>query len=91
MVTIGRLRADRVLVDLVEELSKPARVSSETFWAGLAEIVETLGPRNRALLEKRDALQRRIDEWHRQRRGQRWNGEEYETFLRRGAALHDYD
>ncbi len=40
-------------------------VLAEDFWSGLAEAVETLGPRNAALLERRQKLQAQIDEWYR--------------------------
>ena len=40
-----------------------------------------LGPKNRALLAKRDRLQEQIDQWHRARTGQPFNLKEYAAFL----------
>lgn len=40
-------------------------VDPETFWRGVSNIVHELGARNAALLDVRDALQSRIDAYHR--------------------------
>ncbi len=57
-------------------------VDPVAFWAGLARLVETVGPRIAEALDKREELQRRIDAWHRQHRGASNNAEAYEAFLR---------
>ncbi|MBA5779106.1 malate synthase G [Stappia sp. F7233] len=44
-------------------------VSADAFWQGLSSIVHDLAPENRALLAKRDALQEKIDAWHKAHRG----------------------
>ncbi len=48
----------------------------------LANIVAELGPKNRALLDKRDRLQAQIDAWHRERRDQPHDAAAYRRFLR---------
>ena len=50
--------------------------------AGLADAVTRLGPKNRALLDKRAALQTAIDDWHKARKGQAFDADAYESFLR---------
>ena len=63
-VKVGGLKVAAVLYDLVRtELSPGTGIEPEAVWATLESIVTTLGPRNDALLEKRDALQAQIDEW----------------------------
>ncbi len=57
-------------------------VSPEDFWTGLSGIVHDLGPKNRALLAKREDIQQQIDAWHVARRGQTIDAAEYEKFLR---------
>ncbi|MCA0045230.1 malate synthase G [Celeribacter litoreus] len=52
------------------------------FWEGLSALVHELGPKNRALLAKRDAIQSQIDEWHLARKGQDHDPEAYAAFLR---------
>ena len=71
MVTIGSLEISPVLHDFVETKLTPASgVSAEEFWAALEAIVADLGPRNAALLARRDDLQTKIDEWHTSHRDQ---------------------
>lgn len=57
-------------------------VSAEDFWAGLSGIVHDLGPKNRALLAKREEIQGQIDAWHVERRGQTHDAEAYLSFLK---------
>ncbi|MCZ6792480.1 MAG: malate synthase G [Planctomycetota bacterium] len=80
---IGGLKVHAALHDLVrDEIAPGTGVDPAAFWASLGAIVEDLGPTNRGLLEKRDALQRAIDDWHLERRGRTPDREAYETFLR---------
>ncbi len=57
-------------------------IDLDAFWRGLAGIVAELSAENQALLEKRGALQAKIDDWHKGRRGQPFDVAEYERFLR---------
>ena len=60
------LSVARVLDDFLEHEALPGSgVASETFWTGLARLVETRTPENRALLAERARLQAEIDTWHR--------------------------
>jgi malate synthase len=69
-VAHGGIRIATPLYDLVrDELAPGTGVAPDAAWTLLDEIVRTLGPRNRALLEKRDALQAKIDAWLREQRG----------------------
>src|SRR6478735_5407647 len=53
----------------------------ERFWDGLGAIIRGFAPRNRKLLDLRDTLQARIDDFHRARRGRPFDMAEYERFL----------
>ena len=65
-VEIDGLRIARVLHDFVVDEALPGTgVEASSFWAAFSRIVHDLSPKNRALLEERDALQEKIDEWHR--------------------------
>lgn len=82
-----RVRAGRLSVAaelyrfVVEEALPGSGVDPERFWAGADAIVHDLGPRNRALIEQREEIQRQIDDFHLTRPGG-FDPEAYETFLR---------
>ena len=71
------------LVDFIEAKALPGTgVSAEQFWTGLARMVSELGPKNRELLDTREAIQQKIDSWHVERQGASHDAEAYEAFLR---------
>ncbi len=80
--TIGGLSVARVLHDFVVEEALPGTgIAPEAFWSGLSAILRDLAPRNRALLETRDAIQARIDAYHRERAGKPVDEAAYKAFL----------
>jgi malate synthase len=82
-VEIGGLRIDHELYVLLrDEIAPGTGVKVDGFWKSLGAIVRDLGPKNRALLAKRDRLQAEIDQWHRARRGQPFNVKDYAAFLK---------
>ncbi|MBV9734453.1 MAG: malate synthase G [Acidisphaera sp.] len=82
-VETGGLRVAPVLHDFVSQEALPGTgIAGDAFWRGFGELVRAMAPRNRALLERRDALQARIDAWHRERRGQEFDAAAYRDFLR---------
>jgi malate synthase len=77
------LKVDRRLVEFVEAQALPGTgVSEAAFWEGFSKLVHDLGPKNRALLAKREDIQAKIDAWHLARRGQAQDMAAYEAFLR---------
>ena len=63
---IAGLSVARELHDFVNgEVLPGTGVDQAKFWEGFSAIVHDLAPKNRALLAKRDALQEKIDDWHR--------------------------
>lgn len=77
----GDLSIGKPLHDLIAKALPGTDVSAQAFWSGLQSAVETLGPKNAALLQKRADLQEKIDAWHLQRKGQAQNVAEYKQFL----------
>ncbi len=81
-VQVGGLQVAKVLYDFVNNEAIPGTgLTAEQFWEGATQVLKDLAPKNRALLEKRDALQAQIDEWHLARNGQAHDAEAYKAFL----------
>ncbi len=77
------LQVARVLHDFVAEEALPGSgLTQAQFWEGFAAILADLAPRNRALLARRDDLQKRIDNWHTARRLGGFDAASYQAFLR---------
>ncbi|GAA5002547.1 malate synthase G [Acinetobacter puyangensis] len=62
----GKLAIAKELYDFIENEALPGTgIDSATYWKNFEQVVVDLSPKNKALLEKRDAIQKQIDEWHR--------------------------
>jgi malate synthase len=82
-VAHGAIRIAKPLYDLVrDEIAPDSGVAEGTVWSLLDTLVHTLGPRNRALLAKRDSLQAQIDAWLSARRGTPLEPKSTAAFLR---------
>lgn len=81
-IQAGGLQIAKILYDLVtREIAPNTGIEADAFWKALGSIITDLGPKNRQLLKQRDELQARIDDWHRQRRGQPHDHANYRLFL----------
>jgi malate synthase len=82
MIETGTIKVAEVLKTFIEHEVLPGLpVTPEAFWSGLADLLVTLAPKNRALLAKRDQMQMQIDQWHLARRGQPHDAAAYQNFL----------
>ena len=84
------LQIDNHLYRFITEQVLPSRpdIQAEAFWQGFAELLAEFAPRNRALLEKRDAIQQQIDDWHKQN-GAATDAAAYRAFLKEIGYLSD--
>jgi malate synthase len=81
-VVVDGLSVAKVWHDFINREVLPGTgVPEAGFWTRLDRIVQTLAPKNRDLLAKRDALQEKIDAWHRDRKGKPFDPAVYKTFL----------
>ena len=80
-IAIEGLQVDSRLADFVNAKALPGTgVDGDAFWKGLSALIHDFGPRNRDLLAKREDLQAKIDQWHRDNRD--IDPAAYEAFLR---------
>jgi len=78
------------LAAFLEDKALPGSgVEASAFWAGLSDLLHGLAPKNAALLEKRETIQKQIDDWHIARRGQPHDRDAYQDFLREIGYLHE--
>jgi malate synthase len=76
------LAVARKMCDFIETRALPGTgITPETFWDGFAGLVRDFGPRNAELLDTRNDLQTKIDDWHRRHRNQPHDHEAYKAFL----------
>jgi malate synthase len=82
-----RLQVATSLYRFVEDRVLPGTgISSEKFWQGFDALAHDLGPKNKALLQKRDKLQEELDAWHKANPGPIKAGKamsDYKAFLER--------
>ncbi|MGF1528596.1 MAG: malate synthase G, partial [Candidatus Competibacterales bacterium] len=82
-VSVAGLEVEACLYRLVvDEIIPGTGVDPEVFWAQLAAVVRDLGPKNRALLDRRDDLQKQLDAFYRTHKGKPLDPDAYRTFLR---------
>ena len=80
---INNLSVSQALLSFVNtELLKNTKVSPEKFWLGFDNAVHELTPRNKELIQIRESLQKKIDDWHIKNKGNEVNLEEYKKFLK---------
>ena len=78
----GDLRVAPLLAAFIEDEALPGTgVDPSAFWDGLSTLVHDFGPRNAALLQRREDLQAKIDAWHVKRQNQPHDHEAYKAFL----------
>ena len=82
-VTRAGLEVDQRLADFVEGKALPGTgIGADAFWAGFSGLIHDLGPKNRALLDTRAAMQARLDAWFTAQRGKPQDPAEHEAYLR---------
>ena len=82
-VNKGNLKVSKSLDTLInEKVCDSIEVTPEIFWNAFEEILNEFTPKNKALLEKREILQKQIDEWHISKKGTDFDKEAYKDFLK---------
>ncbi len=82
MINAGNIQVAAPLYNFINNEALPGTgIERDRFWSALDELVNTLGPRNRALLAKRDDLQVKLDAWHTENRDKGFDLTAYKAFL----------
>ena len=81
-ISLGRLSIASELLDFVNnELLPDTGVEKKNFWDGLDKYAHELALRNKKLIEFRDNLQKKIDTWLKDKKGEKIDIKEYSNFL----------
>ena len=79
----GNLTVSSNLLNFVDQEIIPGiDISIENFWKNFDTAVHELAPINKALIKKRENIQKQIDEWHLARKGKNIIKNEYIEFLK---------
>ena len=77
------LKISLVLFDFINnEVLPGTNIKSDDFWNKFEKVVHELSPINKNLLKKREIIQKKIDEWHKNNKGQDLDKKKYLTFLK---------
>ena len=79
----GNLLINSILLEFVDQEVIPGTdVNAEDFWNKFDSAVHELAPINKALIEKRENIQKKIDKWHLVNKSKNSNKDEYIKFLK---------
>ena len=77
------LTINSTLLDFInQEVIPGTDIEAEDFWNKFDDAVHELAPINRALIKKRENIQKEIDEWHLANKDEKINKNEYIKFLK---------
>tara|TARA_E500000178_G_scaffold356531_1_gene435185 strand:+ start:1340 stop:3484 length:2145 start_codon:yes stop_codon:yes gene_type:complete len=77
------LKISSVMFDFVNNEAIPETgLDPDQFWAKFSEVVHEMAPTNIYLIEKRETIQKKIDDWHKSNKGKEFDKTEYIKFLK---------
>ncbi len=77
------LKVSSCLHQFIEQDVLPnSGISSASFWSSFAKIINDLSPKNKELLATRDQTQAKVDQWHIENQGSKFNFAAYKQFLK---------
>ena len=87
---VNNLKVTKELLSFVnDELLKNTGITPKKFWSGFDKVVHELAPKNKELIKIREDLQKKIDDWHINNKGNKINIDEYKNFLKKINYLKD--
>ena len=77
------LQIKSVLFEFINKEAIPGtNIKSDDFWNKFSNVVHELAPINKSLIEKREIIQKKIDEWHKNNKDSVINKKVYTDFLK---------
>ena len=83
MVEKSGLKVSSTLLEFINnEVIPNTNIDIDKFWNKFSEVVHELSPINKALIQKREIIQKKLDDWHKSNKGKDFNKKEYINFLK---------
>ena len=82
-ISFQDLSVDKDFADFIENEALPGTgISKTSFWAGFAQLIREFDDRTKEFVEVRNVLQKKIDDWHKKTRNQKFDKDKYKAFLK---------
>ena len=79
---VGSLYVSKELLKFVNnEVLKGTKIMPKNFWSGFEKSLHILKPKNEKLIDIRESIQKKIDDWHIQNKDNEFNLVAYKKFL----------
>ena len=89
-VTTNDLKIDKTLFDFINNEVLPGTdINQDNFWNKFSKVVHEISPVNKKLIEKRENIQKQIDEWHLANPKDKFDKNKYTEFLKSISYLID--
>ena len=89
-VTTNDLKIDKTLFDFINNEVLPGTdINQDDFWKKFSKVVHEISPENKKLIEKRENIQKQIDEWHLANPKDKFDKNKYTEFLKSISYLTD--
>ena len=83
MIDKNGLKISSTLFEFINfEVIPNTDVKIDDFWNKFSDIVHELAPANKELIQKREIIQKKVDDWHKENKGKDFNKDEYFNFLK---------
>ena len=77
------LKISTKLLDFINNEVLPGTdVDPDKFWNNFEKNIHELAPLNKSLIQRREEIQKKIDEWHKKNKDKEFNKKEYTDFLK---------
>ena len=88
--TTNDLKVDKTLFDFINnEVLPGTNINQDNFWKKFSKVVHEISPINKKLIEKREDIQKQIDEWHLANPKDKFDKNKYTEFLKSISYLID--
>ncbi len=81
-ITVAGMSVDSELYQFINEEALPGiGMEPDTFWQEFEKLASEMVPKNRSLVEKRETVQKQLDQWYLDHQGSNYDLNEYKEFL----------